>query len=249
MLGFMLLVAFVGIGYLAYRWLNNNHGSLPRNSWSWPTIPTWAWWVVVGVISLITLYFLVPWLMGLVGTSGGEGEASTSSNGDWFVANWKFLTGIFIVLVLAVIRLRGYGGGGLTAVIVVACLVIFLLGKRAPEAVERVQDWATAGLLDESPPKKKILTASDPNTEIHEPKWERLPDGSIPLGVWSETLPINVGCKTFYDAGVGTDFNVRYRFYSKEWSILNYGTYPSANEVQVMLLKPRSTTPVRITCR
>ncbi len=92
--------------------------------------------------------------------------------------------------------------------------------------------------------------STEQKSKTTEAKWkEPSKDGSLPVGVWSEIFSIGIGCRAEYDAGNGTDFKVRYRLYSPEWK--NHPgseNYPPANEVQFMLLKPRSVVPVKVTC-
>ncbi len=70
---------------------------------------------------------------------------------------------------------------------------------------------------------------------------ETTEDGAFPVGVWSETTQIPPGCGTEYNAGNGTLYKIRYRFYTTEWKDHIPGQYPPANEVQFMLLQNEVT--------
>lgn len=125
-----------------------------------------------------------------------------------------------------------------------------VFGEKAVEVEQNVRNGMANAVLGKTPQEKGDIPSATTSAQAtkQEAKWERLADGSIPVGVWSETFTIEVGCKTFYDAGIGTDFNVRYRFYTNEWTALKPDTYPPANEVQFILLKPRKVVPIKVTC-
>ncbi len=64
-------------------------------------------------------------------------------------------------------------------------------------------------------------------------------DGSLPVGIWSETTTIPAGCSVKFNAGIGTLYKVRYRFYTTEWKEhegKGKGS-PSASEIQFMPLQ------------
>ncbi len=96
--------------------------------------------------------------------------------------------------------------------------------------------------------QRNSVATIQPNVHETVAVWKRTESGEIPVGVWSETFHIKVGCKADYDAGVGKDFKVRYRFYSLEWKELQPGTWPATSEAQFMLLRPRTTVPIKVTC-
>ena len=112
----------------------------------------------------------------------------------------------------------------------------------------RAVDFGTETQKPETTAQRNSVATVQPNVHETEATWKRNESGAIPVGVWSETFHIKVGCKADYDAGVGTDFRVRYRFYSPEWKDLQPGTWPPTNEAQFMLLRPRTTVPIKVTC-
>jgi hypothetical protein len=80
---------------------------------------------------------------------------------------------------------------------------------------------------------KSATTAKNASWAVYEK------DGSIPVGVWSESYMPPPGSKTFYDSGNGSVYRIRYRLYKNEWTIHPGGNnYPPANEIQFMALKP-----------
>lgn len=70
-------------------------------------------------------------------------------------------------------------------------------------------------------------------------KWaQTADDGSIPVGVWSESTMLPPGSMTYYDAGNGTVYQIRYRLYGGKWTIHPGGNnFPPANEIQFRALK------------
>jgi hypothetical protein len=80
-------------------------------------------------------------------------------------------------------------------------------------------------------------------------KWERLADGSIPIGVWSETLAVVPGCTIRFDAGNGTVYRVQYRLYKSEWVDHIPKTVPDGDEVRFSMIKSGvQNVPVRNVC-
>ena len=71
-------------------------------------------------------------------------------------------------------------------------------------------------------------------------KWKEVTeDGSIPVGVWSESTMLPPGSKTFFDAGNGTVYQIRYRLYKSEWTVHSGGNnFPPADEIQFKAMKP-----------
>lgn len=110
-------------------------------------------------------------------------------------------------------------------------------------------DVSAGAVTDEA--QKQLPTAAPSSTStIQEARWSEgdTNDGSLPIGTWSEILSADPGCKIHFDGGNGVDYMVRYRLHSGEWEDHEPGTYPKADEVQFMLLKPVGRVPVRITC-
>lgn len=91
--------------------------------------------------------------------------------------------------------------------------------------------------------KSKTSQASTSNASIQpssqgqsfSAKWSRNDDGTIPVGVWSETVTIQPGCGIRYNAGNRTIYKTQYRYNSKEWK-QHDGGQPNMNEVQFALL-------------
>lgn len=51
-----------------------------------------------------------------------------------------------------------------------------------------------------------------------EAKWERLADGSIPVGVWSERVVVFPGCEIMHPSGCGTLFALQHRKGTAQWT-------------------------------
>ncbi len=82
-----------------------------------------------------------------------------------------------------------------------------------------------------------------------EAKWERLADGSIPVGVWSVPITAFPGCEVRYASGCGKVYKAQARNRGGEWSELQCGTMPDLDETRVMMLVPGATSlPVRNIC-
>ena len=99
-----------------------------------------------------------------------------------------------------------------------------------------------------SKPTTTKAVAVQPKSNVHQPQWDGV--GVTPIGVWSKTFKVNPGCKIRYNAGNGSLFKVRYRFYSNKWIDHVPGTCTKASEVQFMVLKKDVTEiPFTITCK
>lgn len=82
-----------------------------------------------------------------------------------------------------------------------------------------------------------------------EAKWDRMADGSIPVGVWSETMVITPACTVRFGAGNGTLYKVQYRLTTNSaWVDHVPKTVPDGNEVRFMMLQPGATVPLKETC-
>ena len=166
-------------------------GTPSRNSWSRPSIPTWVWWVVAGIVCLSALYFLIPWLKGLFGPS----EGTTSTILGWFEGNLGIMTVIVITIGLVVVRSRGYTGGGMvTTAIVIMSIVIgiwFILGERAPVAFSQLRAKAVSTILDDTDDSKE---AGPPMAKVEWPGEAYNGDLTIKPHVWSKTLLFQPDC-------------------------------------------------------
>lgn len=85
-------------------------------------------------------------------------------------------------------------------------------------------------------------------------KWSQTEeDGSLPVGVWSETMKILPGCGVRFDAGNGTVYKTQYRLNSSgstDWKDHVPGTFPAGDETRYMIIeKSVRAIPVRIVCR
>jgi hypothetical protein len=97
-----------------------------------------------------------------------------------------------------------------------------------------------------------VVMVSEPTPE--KPKPDSQSDSQsmeMPMGTWSKTYRLKPGCSIRYDAGIGTYYNVRYRYGSEGWKIhpgLSAGS-PIADQIQFMKLKEGGNNiPFTITC-
>lgn len=114
---------------------------------------------------------------------------------------------------------------GLYAAVVLVVLTLLIWWKNTPLK----EEVAKAGV-------EKSVPAM-PNTSA---QWKQsAEDGSIPVGVWSESTMLPPGSKTFFDAGNGTVYQIRYRLYKSEWTVHSGGNnFPPADEIQFKAMKP-----------
>jgi len=187
----LVLVVVVGILLVWESFSGARTSSSSRASWQLPSIPTWAWWVVAGIVCLSALYFLIPWLKGLFGPS----EGTTSTILGWFEGNLGIMAVIVITIGLVVVRSRGYTGGGMvTTAIVIMSIVIgiwFLLGERAPVAFSQLRAKAVSTILDDTDDSKE---AGPPMAKVEWPGEAYNGDLTIKPHVWSKTLLFQPDC-------------------------------------------------------
>lgn len=112
---------------------------------------------------------------------------------------------------------------GLYAAVVLIILVLLAWWKNMPNAEKGT----------------KIATEQSV-TPTATAKWKEVTeDGSIPVGVWSESTMLPPGSRTFFDAGNGTAYQIRYRLYKSEWTVHSgANNFPPADEIQFKAMKP-----------
>ncbi|MFZ2253089.1 MAG: hypothetical protein WAW13_02840 [Minisyncoccia bacterium] len=190
--------------------------------------------VVIGAFGLLIVYVVIAQLLstsapatipkaGTIATLGAPGGFSTT--GYWMIV---------LLLVLAVIlpSLTAKVPGVLRTIALVALVGFLLFGARTPQVLEKVQSGMSSAILD-------APTTTPSGTPTASAKWaQTADDGSIPVGVWSESTMLPPGSMTYYDAGNGTVYQIRYRLYGGKWTIHPGGNnFPPANEIQFRALK------------
>jgi len=101
---------------------------------------------------------------------------------------------------------------------------------------------------DPEPVVKKVKVQS--NSNVRQAQWDGVSAGDVPVGVWSKSFKINPGCRTRYNAGYGSLYKIRYRFYSNKWHDRVPGVSVDASEIQFMALKKGITEiPFTVTCK
>lgn len=204
----------------------------------WNRIKTWlrpvARPVAIGVVGILVTYAVITQMFptgtsttipktGGTATLGASGGFSTT--GYWM---------IMLLLVAAIIlpSLTAKVPGVLRTIALVALVGFLLFGARTPQVLEKVQSGMSSAILD----APTTVQTTPPTTSA---KWSQTAeDGSIPPGVWSESTMLPPGSKTFFDAGNGTVYQIRYRLYKGEWTTHpGTGNFPPADEIQFKALK------------
>jgi hypothetical protein len=193
---FLVLVVVVSILMIWDSFSGGRTSSHPRTSWSWPAIPTWAWWVVAGIVCLSALYFLVPWFMGLVGASGG----ATSTIWGWFETNFGIMIVVAVTIGLVVLRFRGYTGGGMVMVGIAFLSAFigfwFLIGgERAALVLAQQRAKAVSALLDDTDNSEEVGL---PMAKIEWPHSAYNVDWTIRPNEWSKVFWLRPHCRIEY---------------------------------------------------
>jgi len=69
-----------------------------------------------------------------------------------------------------------------------------------------------------------------------------------PVGEWSRTIPLKIGCGVRFASGHGSWFRVQYRFYDSVWKNHQNGRTEDMSEFRYKLIRDTGSTPYRITC-
>lgn len=160
-----------------------------------------------------------------------------------------------------------YKGGGWGAVWVGRIVFSFILivalyfaggylmfGSDFLEVYEKFQgENADAALLQPAvtaaTPETKKNNAQKGTVTVETPKWaQKGEDGTLPVGVWSNTLYLKSRCMAEYDAGNGIAYKVQTRLYD-DWEDHIPGTINKGNELRIMILKEGlRRVPVTMVC-
>ena len=98
--------------------------------------------------------------------------------------------------------------------------------------------WATMILIPHAKEEGAKVATEQSAAPTASAQWKQsAEDGTIPVGVWSESTMPPPGSKVFFDPGNGTVYQIRYRLYSGEWTIHPGVGYPPMNEFQFKALK------------
>lgn len=202
----------------------------------------------------VTLFIVL--ILVLSQLSGGSQTTTThqvaSSSNPWF---W----------VAALVLLAGAGAsfanrGGAPARWALGILVVILglkfisgivFGEKAVEVEQNVRNGMANVVLGKTHPQNGDTPPATTSTQSMkaEAKWERMADGSIPTGVWSEALPITVGCVIRFDAGNGTAYKVQYRLYGSGWIDHVPKSKVDADEVRFIMIRGgMQNVPVKSIC-
>lgn len=81
------------------------------------------------------------------------------------------------------------------------------------------------------------------------PQWgQHKLNGSLPVGVWSETISGQIGCRFTFPVGMGDVYRVRYRSHMSEWREQQPNTFIESDQFQLMLLKPLNKFEIKSAC-
>jgi len=186
------------------------------------------------------------------GGSQAPTQQATNAGNPWF---W----------LAALVLLAGAGAsfanrGGAPARWALGILIVILglkfisgivFGEKAVEVEQNVRNGMANVVLGKAPSQKSDAPTATTGTQAvkQEAKWERLPDGSIPVGVWSSEMRIDPECSAKLDAGNGVVYKTQYRLYGSEWKDHTPKTKPDGDEVRFFMIKEGvHAIPIRIKC-
>lgn len=176
---------------------------------------------------------------------GGSSQATTTQQATSSGNPWFWLA--------ALVLLAGAGAsfanrGGAPARWALGILIVILglkfvsgvvFGEKAVEVEQNVREGMANVVLGKTPSQKDDgpIASTSLQTARNEAKWERLADGSIPVGVWSYDEEVPMGCRPLFSAGNGTDYVARYRVETQDQHAHRPGTYPQMSHFSFKLLE------------
>lgn len=151
---------------------------------------------------------------------------------------FSLLLGFGVLLGLSALAFFGKGGISAKLGLAVLALCLLLFGARTTEVLEKVQGAATGVVLETKKASLDAPESTQPQTTRNEAKWERLADGSFPVGVWSEKVTVFPGCEIIHASGCGTTYALQYRKGNSGWIDQSCKTTAESDELRIKFLTP-----------
>lgn len=194
-----------------------------------PSLSKGVWYGVGGLVGIIVVVVILNY-------ANADGNLNL---GVWVPGG--------ILVALMVLAIMGRGGKPTRWVLAFGVLFVAIIfvfnygfGDKADEVANKLREKAATVATEESRPVS--TTSSAPVLAVvreDKMRWkETTEDGSLPVGVWSETFKVPLATSAFLTNGEGELYIMRFKFkHQEEWTTHIPGTHVAGDEFQVKILE------------